>query len=76
MAEQVVIRCRENGPLVVEGSVQILDHLGNPFPVPPSKERIALCRCGHSKTKPFCDGSHRTVLFRAAEVAPQPPTHS
>ena len=70
MAEPIQIRCRENGPLVVQGPVRIVDHLGNPFPVPADKPVVALCRCGHSQRKPFCDGTHKTVGFEAAETAP------
>jgi CDGSH-type Zn-finger protein len=70
MAEPVVIRCRENGPLVIRGAVTIVDHLGNPFPIPPGKDNIALCRCGQSNTKPFCDGSHRQCNFQGNNPAP------
>lgn len=70
MAEPVVIRCRENGPYVVQGPVQITDHLGQAFPIPEGKANIALCRCGQSGNKPFCDGTHRQVGFVAAEQAP------
>src|ERR671924_94862 len=73
MADRIVIRCRENGPLVIQGAIQILDHLGNEFTLPVGKETIALCRCGHSKNKPFCDGSHRTCGFQAPETR-HPPT--
>jgi CDGSH-type Zn-finger protein len=69
MSEPIVIRCRENGPLVVKGPVTVVDHLGNEFALPPGKENVALCRCGHSGTKPFCDGSHRDCGFQAGEVA-------
>jgi CDGSH-type Zn-finger protein len=69
MSEAITIRCRENGPLLVQGAVKICDHLGNEFPIPPGKELVALCRCGHSSNKPFCDGSHRTCGFQAAEIA-------
>jgi CDGSH-type Zn-finger protein len=68
MAEPVVIRCRENGPLVVLGTVKVVDHLGNEFSLPTEKETVALCRCGHSKNKPFCDGSHRSCNFQATEL--------
>jgi CDGSH-type Zn-finger protein len=73
MSDPFVIRCRENGPLVLKGPVQIVDHLGNPFILPANKESIALCRCGQSRTKPFCDGSHRTCGFQATEQATPPP---
>jgi CDGSH-type Zn-finger protein len=69
MAEPITIRCRENGPLLVLGAVRVVDHLGNEFVIPPGKEFVALCRCGQSRNRPFCDGSHRTCGFAAAEVA-------
>jgi CDGSH-type Zn-finger protein len=67
--DPITIRCRENGPLVVQGAVKVVDHLGNEFALPPGKDLVALCRCGHSQTRPFCDGSHRTCGFVAAERA-------
>jgi len=69
MSEPFTIRCRENGPLVIPATCKIVDHLGNEFILPTGKEMIALCRCGHSQTKPFCDGSHRQCAFQAAEIA-------
>ena len=69
MADLLTIRCRENGPLVIQGAFRIVDHLGNEFTLPVGKETVALCRCGHSKNKPFCDGSHRQVGFQAPETA-------
>ena len=69
VAEPFTIRCRENGPLVVMPPVGIIDHEGNEFTVPIDKEKIALCRCGHSQRKPFCDGSHKTTGFLASERA-------
>jgi len=65
---QVIIKARENGPLLVSGPVVIQDHLGNVFD-PGPKEPIALCRCGQSAKKPFCDGSHRNCGFVAGEIA-------
>ena len=70
MSEPLTIRCRENGPLVIEGPVKVIDHHGNAFPLPTGKEKLALCRCGQSRTKPFCDGSHKQCGFQAAETAP------
>lgn len=69
MSDQITIRCRENGPLVLPANFAIVDHLGNQFTLPLGKEMIALCRCGHSKNKPFCDGQHKQVSFQAGEVA-------
>jgi CDGSH-type Zn-finger protein len=68
MSDPLVIRCRESGPYVIEGPVKIVDHLGNEFALPTGKDKVALCRCGHSQTKPFCDGSHRSCGFQAAEI--------
>ena len=70
MSEPLVIRCRENGPLVIQGAVRVVDHQGNEFVPPPGKDTVALCRCGHSSKKPFCDGSHRNCGFLAGETAP------
>ena len=66
----VVIRCRPNGPLVIEGPVTVVDAQGNAFPLPTHKPLVALCRCGQSQRKPFCDGSHKACGFEAAELAP------
>lgn len=73
MSEPLTIRCRENGPLVIAGAIKIVDHLGNAFVIPPGKDTVALCRCGQSKNKPFCDGSHKTCSFVAGETAAPPP---
>ncbi len=72
MSEPLVIRCRENGPLVIQGPFKIIDHQGNEFVQPTGKAAVALCRCGASRNKPFCDGSHRACGFQAAELAPAP----
>lgn len=77
-AAVVTIRCREHGPLVVELSpgmaLRVHDHEGRPFPLPTQKRAVALCRCGHSATRPFCDGSHRDCGFSAANTAPEAPS--
>lgn len=67
---EVKIRLRPNGPLVVEGTFTLVDQNGNPFPLDTSKPAIALCRCGHSNNRPFCDGSHRTAGFVCERLAP------
>jgi CDGSH-type Zn-finger protein len=69
MADVLTIRCRENGPLVIQGPVRVVDHLGNEFAQPVGKDKLALCRCGQSKTRPFCDGSHKECGFQAPELA-------
>jgi CDGSH-type Zn-finger protein len=70
MADPVVIRCRENGPFVIQAPIKVVDHLGNEYPLNPGKETYALCRCGHSKNKPFCDGTHRECGFQGGPLAP------
>jgi CDGSH-type Zn-finger protein len=58
--EEVTITPRDNGPYFVFGPVKLLDLEGKPIPY---EGRLALCRCGHSSTKPICDGTHRTSSF-------------
>ena len=68
----VTIKTRENGPLLVSGPITLCDHLGNKFDLT-GKENVALCRCGQSQKKPFCDGSHKTAGFQAAQTVPANP---
>lgn len=51
-----------NGPLLVRGDVEIL--LADGEPAPRRRRTVALCRCGASAIKPYCDGSHKVVGFR------------
>jgi CDGSH-type Zn-finger protein len=67
--EQVVIKVRENGPYKVTGPVRIVDVDGNEYDLADKGETVALCRCGGSTTKPFCDGTHSHIGFEAAERA-------
>ena len=62
------ITVRLNGPYKVEGEdVKVVDWNGNEYPI--AKRPFALCRCGGSTTKPFCDGTHLKIGFQAAEAA-------
>ena len=65
MAE-VTIRPKPNGPYIVEGPVDLFDTQGNKITV--DMPRFALCRCGASSNKPFCDGTHSAIGFQAAEA--------
>ncbi|MFQ5759554.1 MAG: CDGSH iron-sulfur domain-containing protein [Acidiferrobacterales bacterium] len=64
----VKITVKRNGPYVVQGdNVEVIDWNGNAYQVP--NRPFALCRCGGSTNKPFCDGTHSKVGFQAAEAA-------
>lgn len=70
----VVIRTRKNGPLVIAGEFTLVDADGKPFTLPTDKPLVALCRCGRSKRRPFCDGSHKDCNFIAEESAEPKPS--
>ena len=61
----ITVRATPNGPYIVQGEIELLDTAGDPYPL--DKDSIALCRCGHSENKPFCDGSHSKIGFKATE---------
>jgi CDGSH-type Zn-finger protein len=67
--EQVEITTRHNGPYKITGPVRIVDAEGNEYDLSERGSTIALCRCGGSTTKPFCDGTHSQIGFQAAERA-------
>jgi CDGSH-type Zn-finger protein len=71
MAEIVKITVRKNGPYRVEapeGSVKLVDADGNEYDLT-GRTVFALCRCGGSVSKPFCDGTHSRIGFQGAEAA-------
>jgi CDGSH-type Zn-finger protein len=68
MADTRTIDCRPNGPYLVDGPLAIKDPTGKVTEIPEGK-KAALCRCGASTTKPFCDGTHSKIGFAAAEAA-------
>jgi CDGSH-type Zn-finger protein len=68
IAMTVKINARPNGPYLIEGDVEVYDPTGAKVDTS-SRPRIALCRCGGSVTKPFCDGTHSKIGFQAAEAA-------
>jgi CDGSH-type Zn-finger protein len=65
----VTITPLENGPYLVKGPVTVRDADGHQYRI--ERETIALCRCGGSTNKPFCDGTHSKIGFAAAERAVQ-----
>jgi CDGSH-type Zn-finger protein len=67
----VRIKVRTNGPYLVDTSgesVELVDADGNKYDLA-GKPNVALCRCGGSTTKPFCDGTHSKIGFQGAESA-------
>lgn len=63
----VEIEVLKNGPFIVTGPITLKDADGNEYAL--KKETVALCRCGASTSKPFCDGTHSRIGFEAAERA-------
>lgn len=63
-----IIKLRENGPLVIDGDdVSVVDWHGQAYEI--ARRPLALCRCGSSARKPFCDGTHARVGFNGGEAA-------
>ena len=65
--EQTTITPYRDGPLLVRGPFRLVDQDGHP--IERDREVIALCRCGKSRIRPFCDGSHKLVRFQAPSGA-------
>ena len=63
LPERTSIMPYPNGPLFISGRIRIVDTDGN---LVREDTRAALCRCGQSANKPFCDGTHRRIGFRAS----------
>ena len=65
------VTIRKNGPYLVSGDLnelELTDADGNKYDLT-GKTAVALCRCGASVNKPFCDGTHSKIGFQAAEAA-------
>jgi CDGSH-type Zn-finger protein len=52
-----------NGPYLLRGEFRLTDPEGDE--IEPRRRTVALCRCGASRRKPFCDGTHKLIGFRA-----------
>ncbi len=63
LPEGATITPYRDGPLIVRGDFRLVDQDGNE--IDPGRDTVALCRCGKSGLKPFCDGTHKKVGFRA-----------
>jgi CDGSH-type Zn-finger protein len=74
MAAKITVK--NNGSIRIEGEFELFDINGNKFDLS-ERPTISLCRCGQSKDKPFCDGSHRASNFqsevKARKLSPPPP---
>ena len=70
MSEPVKITVRPNGPLLVEGTIALSNLDGKQWDLA-GKPAVALCRCGASENRPFCDGAHKRIDFQSAP-SPKP----
>ncbi len=53
---KVQIKVNDNGPLLINGEIELCDGEGN---IMPAKNPVSLCRCGQSKNMPYCNGAHK-----------------
>lgn len=65
--QEAVITPYRDGPLLVRGPFRIEDQEGNEITI--RRGTVALCRCGRSRMRPFCDGTHKLVRFTAPSDA-------
>ncbi len=59
------IKAADNGPYLLEGELEVVDGRGDRIDTT-GRKVVALCRCGQSADKPFCDGSHVKASFASA----------
>jgi CDGSH-type Zn-finger protein len=64
---EITITPLDDGPILVRGPIRLVDAKGNPFET--NGRSVALCRCGASAQKPFCDGTHVKIGFRSVARA-------
>ena len=69
MDEPATITPYRDGPLLIRGPFRMVDQDGREIDV--DRRTVALCRCGKSRIRPFCDGTHKLVRFRAPRGAEQ-----
>jgi len=63
MDELATITPYRDGPLLIRGPFRMVDQNGREIDV--DRRTVALCRCGKSRIRPFCDGTHKLVRFSA-----------
>lgn len=61
-SSKLTLKMQKNGPVLIEGSYQIYSNAAQPVGC---SKTIALCRCGGSSNKPFCDGTHKEIAFKS-----------
>jgi CDGSH-type Zn-finger protein len=66
----VTVTLCEDGPLLLRGAFTLVTQEGRS--IDPGRATVALCRCGLSSTKPFCDGSHKAAGFQASSEPDRP----
>jgi CDGSH-type Zn-finger protein len=71
MAERATITPYRDGPYLLRGDFQLTDQDGEPIET--RRRTVALCRCGKSQIRPFCDGTHKLIGFRAPGGSGQSP---
>lgn len=71
--DRVTITPYPNGPLLVRGGATFIDEDGNEIRQP--RPTVALCRCGVSAIKPWCDGTHKLIGFTTAPPPSDPPAN-
>jgi CDGSH-type Zn-finger protein len=69
MDERATITPYRDGPLLIRGPFRMIDQDGQEIDV--DRRTVALCRCGKSRIRPFCDGTHKLVRFSAPSSAEQ-----
>lgn len=69
-ADGATITPYRDGPLIVRGDFRLVDQDG--AEIDPGRRTVALCRCGKSGIKPFCDGSHKRAGFSAPSAPSRP----
>ncbi|AVL98123.1 MULTISPECIES: CDGSH iron-sulfur domain-containing protein [Microbacterium] len=63
--EPVTVTAYPDGPLLVRGEIEL--HASDGTVIDPRRRTVALCRCGLSALKPFCDGTHKAAGFRTED---------
>ena len=64
--DEVTVTVTKNGPITIKGPVDVRSQDGSRWNDLPEGKPVALCRCGKSENKPFCDGTHNRSDFDSA----------